>query len=54
LRLPHLPRLAALAPDFAGFRSAVCAGARSSAIDPARLRDLIASVRGDRVHAVTA
>ena len=49
LRLPHLPQLAALAPDFAGFRSVVCAGERSGSIDPTRLRDLIASVRGDRV-----
>lgn len=54
LRLAHLPRLTALAPDFAGFRSAVCAGARSSAIDPGRLRDLVAAVRGDRVDTAKA
>lgn len=40
LRLPDLPRLAALAPDFAGFRSAVCAGARSDALDPQRVSAL--------------
>lgn len=51
LRRPHLPQLAALAPDFAGFRSAVCEGARSNAIDPARLRDLVGAVHGDRVDA---
>lgn len=33
LRLAHLPRLRELAPDFAGFRSAVCAGARTAALD---------------------
>jgi (5-formylfuran-3-yl)methyl phosphate synthase len=54
LRLAHLPQLAALAPDFAGFRSAVCAGARSGAIDAARLRDLVAALHGDRVHATPA
>ncbi len=37
LRLSHLPALRGLAPDFAGFRSAVCAGDRSSALDPRRL-----------------
>lgn len=54
LRLAHLPQLAALAPDFAGFRSAVCAGARSTAIDPDRLRDLIGAVHSDRVETVRA
>lgn len=37
LRVAHLPRLRALAPDFAGFRSAVCAGARDNALDASRL-----------------
>ena len=37
LRLTHEPQLRALAPDFAGFRTAVCVGDRSSAIDPQRL-----------------
>lgn len=40
LRLQHLPALAALAPDFAGFRSAVCAGDRGGALDTGRLHAL--------------
>jgi uncharacterized protein (UPF0264 family) len=40
LRLADLPALRALAPDFAGFRSAVCAGDRGSTLDGALLRDL--------------
>jgi len=40
LRLEHLPRLAALAPDFAGFRSALCVGGRSAALDLQRLSQL--------------
>lgn len=45
LRLPHLDRLCALAPDFAGFRSAVCAGARSDDLDPVRLAALAQALR---------
>lgn len=40
LRLADLPRLGALAPDFAGFRSAVCDGARTAALDAVRVRAL--------------
>jgi (5-formylfuran-3-yl)methyl phosphate synthase len=40
LRPLHLARLAALAPDFAGFRSALCDGARTDRLDPARVRSL--------------
>ena len=40
LRLVHLPALHALAPDFAGFRSAVCNGARTDSLDAERLRQL--------------
>lgn len=40
LRLEHLPRLAALAPDFAGFRGAVCDGPRTAALHAGRLRRL--------------
>ncbi|WP_428422920.1 (5-formylfuran-3-yl)methyl phosphate synthase [Methylibium sp.] len=40
LRFEHLPRLQAIAPDFAGFRSAVCNGARTAALDPQRVRAL--------------
>ena len=40
LRHPQLAALQALGPDFAGFRSAVCAGDRSGALDPERLHAL--------------
>lgn len=45
LRLPQLPALQALAPDFAGFRSAVCVSDRRGALDPDRLRALVACLR---------
>lgn len=45
LRIGDGARLAELAPDFAGFRSAVCAGDRSGALDPQRLRELVAALR---------
>jgi (5-formylfuran-3-yl)methyl phosphate synthase len=45
LQRVHAQALAALAPDFAGFRSAVCAGDRSAALDAARLRELAAALR---------
>jgi len=41
LRAADAPQLQALAPDFAGFRSAVCAGDRASALDPQRLAALM-------------
>ncbi|MBK1612326.1 hypothetical protein CKO44_02455 [Rubrivivax gelatinosus] len=40
LRSADLPRLLALAPDFAGFRSAVCAGDRAGTLDAARVQAL--------------
>lgn len=40
LRLDDVPGLRTLAPDFAGFRSAVCAGDRTGALDAARVRVL--------------
>jgi len=40
LRRPQLAALRALGPDFAGFRSAVCAGDRSGQLDPERLAAL--------------
>jgi uncharacterized protein (UPF0264 family) len=40
LRLPDLPALRRLAPDFAGFRSAVCTGDRASALDGQKVRGL--------------
>ena len=50
LRIAHAPQLRALAPDFAGFRTAVCVGGeRSAALDPQRLRALTTLLHG---HAV--
>ena len=46
LRLQHAQALAELAPDFAGFRSAVCAGDRSAALDATRLRELALALHG--------
>ncbi|MGJ7506696.1 (5-formylfuran-3-yl)methyl phosphate synthase [Variovorax sp. GT1P44] len=46
LRAEHAQRLRALAPDFAGFRTAVCAGDRSAALDAERLRALVTLMRG--------
>ncbi len=45
LRTSDLVALMQLAPDFAGFRSAVCVGDRGSALDPQRLADL-----AERMH----
>jgi len=45
LRLQHLPAVRELAPDFAGFRSAVCAGDRGGALDARRLQALAAAMR---------
>ena len=47
LRIEHQPLLSALAPDFAGFRTAVCVGDRDSALDPQRVRVLAAVMRGE-------
>ena len=49
LRLEHQPLLGELAPDFAGFRTAVCVGGRESALDPQRLRALAALMHGRAV-----
>jgi uncharacterized protein (UPF0264 family) len=46
LRLAHEPLLRALAPDFAGFRTAVCEGDRSAALDPQRLLALTRLMHG--------
>jgi len=48
LRVDDVPQLLALAPDFAGFRSAVCAGERDGALDAHRVRTLRAALRGGR------
>lgn len=49
LRREHAQALAELAPDFAGFRSAVCAGERSGALDAARLHELAAAMRATQI-----
>ena len=45
LQKQHAAALAELAPDFAGFRSAVCIGGRSQALDARRLSELLDSLR---------
>ncbi len=45
LQRSHANVLADLAPDFAGFRSAVCVGGRSHALDAQCLRDLVEAMR---------
>ncbi len=49
LRVEHEPLLRALAPDFAGFRTAVCVADRSSALDPLRLRTLVSLMHGQAI-----
>ena len=49
LRVAHEPLLRALAPDFAGFRTAVCLADRSSALDPLRLRTLVSLMHGQAI-----
>ena len=51
LRLPDLSALRQLAPDFAGFRSAVCVGDRASALDVQRVRGLAEQLAIDSVPA---
>ncbi|MGK6307994.1 (5-formylfuran-3-yl)methyl phosphate synthase [Variovorax sp. DT-64] len=46
LRTMHLPSVLALAPDFAGFRSAVCIGDRKTALCPERLAALAGLLHG--------
>ena len=50
LRLAHVDRLAALAPDFAGFRSAVCDGDRSGSLVPERLAGLVRALGLAQAH----
>jgi uncharacterized protein (UPF0264 family) len=45
LRAAHADALAELAPDFAGFRSAVCRGERSDALDVQCLQELVVTMR---------
>ncbi|HKW84165.1 MAG TPA: (5-formylfuran-3-yl)methyl phosphate synthase [Burkholderiaceae bacterium] len=46
LRRPQLAALQSLAPDFAGFRSAVCSGDRRGTLDFGRLQALASAVHG--------
>ena len=45
LQTAHIERLRRLAPDYAGFRSAVCAGDRSGTLEASRVRGLAAQLR---------
>jgi (5-formylfuran-3-yl)methyl phosphate synthase len=45
LRIENQVLLSGLAPDFAGFRTAVCVGDRSSTLDPRRLQQLHQALR---------
>lgn len=47
LRLAHVPLLQQLAPDFAGFRSAVCVADRATALCPERLAQLSALLHAE-------
>jgi uncharacterized protein (UPF0264 family) len=50
LRAADVDLLRAIWPDFAGFRSAVCSGARTSALDAARVRSLRQQVHAEPAH----
>lgn len=52
LRLEHHALLRVLAPDFAGFRTALCVGDRSSDLDPKRLQALNTLMHGYAATAV--
>lgn len=54
LRTAHVPLLQSLAPDFAGFRSAVCVADRKTALCPERLAALAALLHGEAVESVPA
>lgn len=54
LRPRHLPQLAALGPDFAGFRSALCEGGRGGLLSPARLREVKLALAGATASAELA
>ncbi|WP_341886709.1 (5-formylfuran-3-yl)methyl phosphate synthase [Variovorax sp. YR752] len=45
MRRANADRIVALTPDFAGFRSAVCRGERSEALDAQCLSELVAAMR---------
>ncbi|PKO55450.1 MAG: hypothetical protein CVU28_06395 [Betaproteobacteria bacterium HGW-Betaproteobacteria-21] len=47
LRLHHLPQLLALAPDFAGFRGALCGGTRTGALERDKVCGVAVALRGE-------
>lgn len=51
LRLEHVAPLAALAPDYLGFRGALCEGGRTGRLDPARLAGLVQALRAESSNA---
>jgi uncharacterized protein (UPF0264 family) len=51
LRQDDVPMLRQLAPDYAGFRGALCDGDRRGRLDPVRLRGLRELLRGQSVDA---
>lgn len=51
LRMEDLPPLIALAPDFAGFRSAVCSGGREGPLEGPRVRALCDALQVPRAEA---
>ncbi|MFG1402879.1 (5-formylfuran-3-yl)methyl phosphate synthase [Xanthobacter sediminis] len=48
LKLEDVPPLAALRPDYLGFRGALCAGGRTSALDPERMAAVAHALRASR------
>ena len=54
LRLAHVSAVRALAPDFAGFRSAVCAGDRRGVLDLTLLRELAEAMHASAHEAAGA
>ncbi|MBX9716770.1 MAG: (5-formylfuran-3-yl)methyl phosphate synthase [Burkholderiaceae bacterium] len=54
LRATQIDRIAALGPDFAGFRSAVCVGDRTSGLDAERVRSLSIALRAASQRPVPA
>jgi (5-formylfuran-3-yl)methyl phosphate synthase len=51
LRIEHVTRVRALLPDFAGFRSAICSGARTGRLEAVRVRELRAALGGEVIDA---
>jgi uncharacterized protein (UPF0264 family) len=47
LRMQHMGLLRTLAPDFAGFRSAVCAGDRTDELQQVLVEQVLGELRGD-------